>query len=199
MRDWGRDCYCHSGKDNSCGKRFGQQHGELPYGYDHKYVYSHFGYNLKATDLQAAIGCAQLEKLDGFIKRRRESWQYLRDALSMFDKYFILPNATQKSEPSWFGFLMTVKENVGFSRADMVTHLEEHNIQTRMLFAGNLIRHPCFDQLRAKGVDYRVIGNLKNTDDIMNNTFWIGVYPGLGKAQLDYMIQTISQFIQSIQ
>lgn len=161
MRDWGRDCYCHSGKDNSCGKRFGQQHGELPYGYDHKYVYSHFGYNLKATDLQAAIGCAQLEKLDGFIKRRRESWQYLRDALSMFDKYFILPNATQKSEPSWFGFLMTVKENVGFSRADMVTHLEEHNIQTRMLFAGNLIRHPCFDQLRAKGVDYRVIGNLK--------------------------------------
>lgn len=195
MRDWGRDCYCPSGKDNTCGKRFQQQLGTLPYGYDHKYIYSHFGYNLKATDLQAAIGCAQLNKLDNFTQLRKRNWLYLRKKLQDFGHYFILPAATQNSDPSWFGFLLTIRNNAGFSREMIVNHLENHKIQTRMLFAGNLTRHPCFDQLRKAQQGYRVIGNLPNTDRVMNDTFWIGVYPGMKETQLDYMIQTIQSFV----
>jgi len=195
MRDWGRDCFCPSGKDNTCGKRFSLQLGTLPYGYDHKYIYSHFGYNLKATDLQAAIGCVQLEKLDSFIAARKTNWQILYDRMQSagLDKYFILPQATVGSDPSWFGFLLTVKENVGFGRAEIVAHLEENNIQTRMLFAGNLIRHPCFDQMRKEQSGYRVVGELTNTDRIMNNTFWVGVYPGMGEEHIAYMVQTLAQ------
>jgi CDP-4-dehydro-6-deoxyglucose reductase, E1 len=194
MRDWGRDCFCSSGRDNSCGKRFAQQFGELPFGYDHKYVYSHFGYNLKATDLQAAIGCAQLKKLDEFITKRKNNWQLLYDGLKNLDKYFILPKPTEHSEPSWFGFLLTVKENAGFTRNDIVEHLEKNKIQTRMLFAGNLLRHPCFDQMRKENKGFRVVGNLENTDSIMNNAFWVGVYPGMSKAQLNYIIKIIKNF-----
>lgn len=194
LRDWGRDCFCPSGKDNTCGKRFSQQLGTLPYGYDHKYVYSHFGYNLKATDLQAAIGCAQLKKLDGFTQKRRENWQKLAAGLKDLEQYFILPQATANSEPSWFGFLLTVKENAGFSRNAIVEHLEKNNIQTRALFAGNLLRHPCFDQMRAENQGFRVVGSLDNTDRIMNYTFWVGVYPGLTDAHLNYIVATIKKF-----
>lgn len=196
MRDWGRDCFCPSGKDNTCGKRFSLQCGELPFGYDHKYVYSHFGYNLKATDLQAAIGCAQLDKLDAFTHARKNNWQKLHDALKNLDKYFILPQATENSDPSWFGFLLTVKDNAGFKRQDIIAHLENNNIQTRMLFAGNLIRHPCFDQMRQENTGFRVIGELKNTDKIMHDTFWVGVYPGMQAEQLDYIVASINDFIK---
>ena len=195
MRDWGRDCFCPSGKDNTCGKRFTQQFGTLPLGYDHKYVYSHFGYNLKATDLQAAIGCAQLEKLDDFTAARRCNWQMLYDGLKDLDNYFILPQATENSEPSWFGFLLTIKEKAGFDRAKIVGCLEKNNIQTRTLFAGNLIRHPCFDQMRTEQCGYRVVGDLKNTDKIMRDTFWVGVYPGAKKEQFNYIIETIKSII----
>ncbi|MFH1387612.1 MAG: lipopolysaccharide biosynthesis protein RfbH [bacterium] len=191
LRDWGRDCSCPSGKDNTCGKRFTQQFGALPYGYDHKYVYSHFGYNLKATDLQAAIGCAQLEKLPDFIKARKKNWQKLRDGLNELSDIFILPEAADNSDPSWFGFLLTVIENSGYKREDIVKYLESKGIQTRMLFAGNMIKHPCFDEMRKKGVGYRQIGNLKNTEIIMNQSFWIGVYPGLTAEMTDYMINQI--------
>lgn len=200
MRDWGRDCFCPSGKDNTCCKRFAQQFGTLPHGYDHKYVYSHFGYNLKATDLQAAIGCAQLEKLDDFIAARKRNWQKLRDDLKDLDKYFVLPNATKNSEPSWFGFLLTVKENAGFTRQEIVEHLEKNHVQTRMLFAGNLLRHPCFDQMRAPGMSggaYRVTGELINTDRIMNNTFWLGVYPGMSNDQTEYVVKVIRWLVES--
>ena len=197
MRDWGRDCSCPSGKDNMCGKRFNQQLGDLPYGYDHKYVYSHFGYNLKATDLQAAIGCAQLVKLDKFIQARKNNWRFLHDNLQPLDKYFILPKATINSDPSWFGFLLTVKDDAKFDRADIVNYLEEHNIQTRMLFAGNLLRHPCFNQMRTANKGYRVIGKLSNTDKIMNDTFWVGVYPGLDHTRLQYIAKTIQEFIDA--
>jgi CDP-6-deoxy-D-xylo-4-hexulose-3-dehydrase len=198
MRDWGRDCYCPSGKDNTCGKRFSQQFGTLPYGYDHKYVYSHFGYNLKATDLQAAIGCAQLEKLDMFCECRRKNWQYLRDSLTQenLDNYFILPQATPNAMPSWFGFLLTVKDNVHFTRNEIVQHLEKNRIQTRMLFAGNLLRHPCFDQMHKENQGFRVIGDLSNTDKIMHNTFWVGVYPGLDEQRLKYIANVIKQFVK---
>lgn len=197
MRDWGRDCFCPSGRDNTCGKRFMQQFGALPFGYDHKYVYSHFGYNLKATDLQAAIGCAQLEKLDGFVEARKRNWQKLYDGLKDLSDYFILPRATPSSAPSWFGFLLTVKEDAKFSRQEIVEYLEKNHIQTRMLFAGNLLRHPCFDQMRASGDGYRVVGELKNTDRIMNNTFWVGVYPGLSREQIEYMVEAIREFVKS--
>ena len=193
LRDWGRDCWCPSGRDNTCGKRFTQQFGELPYGYDHKYVYSHFGYNLKVTEMQAAIGCAQLEKLDGFGAARRRNWQMLRDGLADLGGKFILPEPTENSDPSWFGFLLTVREESGLNRDQIVTHLERGGIQTRMLFAGNLIKHPCFDEMRKTGTGYRVAGSLANTDRIMNDTFWIGVYPGMSDAMTAYMIEKIRE------
>lgn len=194
FRDWGRDCYCGSGKDDTCGVRFSRQFGELPLGYDHKYVYSHFGYNLKVTDMQAAIGCAQLEKLPEIIKRRKENWQYLREKLDSLREYLILPEPVENSDPSWFGFLITVKENAGFTRNEMVQFLENNHIQTRMLFAGNLIKHPCFDEMRAKHSGYKIIGELKNTDVIMSDTFWIGVYPGMSREMLDYMVGKITEY-----
>lgn len=193
FRDWGRDCWCAPGKDNTCKKRFAWQLGELPHGYDHKYIYSHFGYNLKATDMQAAIGCAQLEKLPGFIEARKRNWQLLRDGLDDLQDKFILPEATENSDPSWFGFLLTVKENIGFTRDNIVNHLEASGIQTRMLFAGNLIRHPCFDEMRTSGEEYRVVGSLQNTDRIMRDTFWIGVYPGLTEAMIEYILEIFHQ------
>lgn len=196
FRDWGRDCWCPSGCDNTCQKRFGQQFGELPFGYDHKYVYSHFGYNLKVTDMQAAIGCAQLEKMPAFIEARVNNWNRLRRELNELSTYFILPEPTPNSIPSWFGFLLTVKEEAGFTRDQIVAHLEGAGIQTRMLFAGNLIKHPCFDEMRAEGTGYRVVGELNNTNRIMNQTFWIGVYPGLTSEMLDYMIAQIKGFVR---
>jgi len=195
LRDWGRECICPSGKDDTCQRRFATQHGLLPFGYDHKYVYSHFGYNFKATDLQAAIGCVQLEKLDGFTEKRRKNWQHLYDGLKELTRYFILPQATPNSEPSWFGFLLSIKPSVGFDRSEIVNFLENHGIQTRMLFAGNLTRHPCFDELRRKNTGYRIVGDLPQTDFIMQHTFWVGVYPGMLTAQLDYMIEMIRDFI----
>lgn len=188
IRDWGRDCSCPSGKDNTCGHRFDGQYGQLPAGYDHKYVYSHLGYNLKATDLQAAIGCAQLEKFPSFVERRRHNWQYLRDALSGTEDKLILPEPIAGSNPSWFGFLITCREAGGKLR--LVKALEGNKIQTRMLFAGNLIKHPCFDSIRGSGA-YRVSGSLDCTDRIMNDTFWVGVYPGMSDAMLDKMAGVI--------
>ena len=195
LRDWGRDCWCPSGKDNTCGKRFKWQLGELPYGYDHKYIYSHFGYNLKATDLQAAIGCAQLEKLPKFIEVRKKNWKILREGLGDLSDVFILPEAEKNSDPSWFGFPLTVIDNSGFTRKEIVQHLESRGIQTRMLFAGNMVKHPCFDEMRKASKGYRIVGNLKNTDLIMNNTFWVGVYPGLTEEMLYYMIEKIKEFV----
>lgn len=194
FRDWGRDCWCPSGKDNTCGNRFGQQFGELPFGYDHKYVYSHFGYNLKVTDMQAAIGCAQLEKLPQFIEARKKNWGLLRQGLAGLADRFVLPEATENSDPSWFGFLLTVREGAGFNRDKIVNHLEGKGIQTRMLFAGNLTKHPCFDEMRREGKGYRVIGSLETTDRIMRDTFWIGVYPGMTEEMIAYMISTITGF-----
>ncbi len=196
LRDWGRDCWCESGVDNTCGARFGQQFGTLPFGYDHKYVYGHFGYNLKISDMQAAVGVAQLDKLSGFTARRKENFRALHDGLENLDQYFILPKATQSSDPSWFGFLLTIKEGVTFSRNDVVEYLELNNIQTRNLFGGNITRHPCFSALE-EGTDYRVVGELVNTDKIMNDSFWIGVYPGMSKEEIDYMQNTISKFIDT--
>jgi len=194
FRDWGRDCCCPSGVDNLCKHRFDGQYGELPKGYDHKYVYSHFGYNLKATDLQAAIGVAQLEKFPSFIEARRRNWDTLRKGLEVLSDKLILPEPAADSLPSWFGFMITVKETAGFTRDDMVQHLESCGIQTRMLFAGNLIKHPCFDEMRKSGEGYRVVGKLTNTDIIMNDTFWIGVYPGMDKGMLEFMLNTIKSF-----
>lgn len=194
MRDWGRDCWCDSGKDNTCGHRFSGQFGSLPFGYDHKYTYSHFGYNLKATDLQAAIGCAQLDKLDYFIATRKDNFNCIYNGLKNFSKFFILPKATANSDPSWFGFLLTLKDNISFSRNDMAELMELKNIQTRNLFAGNLIRHPCFESLKL-GQDYRIVNSLKNTDKIMNDSLWFGVYPGLRAEQLNYIIDTIREFL----
>ena len=195
MRDWGRDCICPSGRDNLCGHRFSGQFGELPEGYDHKYVYSHFGYNLKVTDLQAAIGVEQLRKFPEFIRKRRENWQYLYDRLEPAKDQLILPEPEPDSEPSWFGFLITVRPEAGVTRNEMTGYLESRNIQTRLLFSGNLILHPCFDQIR--GTDaYRVSGTLETTDRIMNNTFWIGVYPGMTKEKLDAMADSILDFLK---
>ncbi len=193
FRDWGRDCICPSGRDNLCGHRFDRQYGELPIGYDHKYVYSHFGYNLKATDLQAAIGCAQLEKFPSFVERRRHNFNRLKERLLTGDRHIeeklILPQACADSNPSWFGFLITCKD--GVNRNELVQKLEDNKIQTRMLFAGNLIKHPCFDEMRGTGTGYRVAGTLENTDRIMRDTFWIGVYPGMTDAMIDYMADCI--------
>jgi CDP-6-deoxy-D-xylo-4-hexulose-3-dehydrase len=198
FRDWGRACWCSSGKDNTCGKRFQYQLGELPYGYDHKYTFSHFGYNLKLTDMQAAIGCAQLAKLPQFINARHKNWQMLYEGVGDLEEWFILPEPTANSQPCWFGFPLTVRENKEFSRNDIVRHLEEKNIQTRMLFAGNILRHPCFNEMRKSGKGYRMIGELKTTDFVMMRTFWIGVYPGLNKKMVDFMIDTIIKFIKGL-
>lgn len=196
MRDWGRDCCCSSGQDNMCNKRFSGQYGTLPFGYDHKYVYSHFGYNLKATDMQAAIGCAQLEKLPSFVERRKANFDRLAEGLKCVNNKIVLPIATPSSDPSWFGYLMTIRDGANFTRNDLVHFLESRNIQTRNLFAGNLLRHPCFSEL-VKNVDYRVIGDLPNTDKIMNDSFWIGLYPGMTNAMLDYMTSSIVEFISN--
>ncbi len=195
FRDWGRDCICPSGHDNLCGHRFDGQFGELPKGYDHKYVYSHFGYNLKATEMQAAIGCEQLKKFPEFIKRRIENWSYIYERLQKYEKLVYLPKAEANSVPSWFGFMITVREDSGISRNEMTGYIEGHNIQTRLLFSGNLIKHPCFDQIR--GTDaYRVSGTLEKTDYIMNNSFWIGVYPGMTEDMLKYMCDVISEYLE---
>ena len=191
MRDWGRDCVCASGQDNLCGHRFDRQYGELPLGYDHKYVYSHFGYNLKATDLQAAIGCAQIEKFPSFVEKRRHNFERLHKALEGLEDRLILPEAAPNPRPSWFGFLITCKE--GTDRNKVVQYVESRGVQTRMLFAGNLIKHPCFDEMRAEGKGYRVVGDLTNTDRIMRDTFWVGVYPGMNDEMIDYMAKTIRE------
>jgi CDP-6-deoxy-D-xylo-4-hexulose-3-dehydrase len=194
FRDWGRDCYCKSGKDNTCGLRFQHQLGELPFGYDHKYTYSHFGYNLKMTDLQAAVGLAQIGKVPEFGKRRRENFAYLNGAISEFSEVLDIVQATPNADPSWFGMLMTVREDAPFSRADIVDFLESRRVQTRMLFAGNLLRHPCFDELREAKTGFRVVGELTTTDRFMERAFWIGVYPGMGSDQLEYMADQIGEF-----
>jgi len=196
FRDWGRDCHCPSGHDNACGKRFAQQFGELPAGYDHKYVYSHFGYNLKATDMQAAIGCAQMQKLPAFIEARKQNWMRLSDGLADLSDRLILPEPSANTDPSWFGFMITVRPGSGVSRDALVQYMESRKVQTRMLFAGNLIKHPCFDEMRRSGKGYRVVGDLKNTDLIMSNTFWIGVYPGLDVEQIDYQIECLRKAME---
>ncbi len=193
MRDWGRDCVCKSGCDNMCGHRFDRQYGELPLGYDHKYVYSHFGYNLKATDMQAAIGCAQLEKFPTFVERRKHNFARLKEALLVAQDRLILPEAAENADPSWFGFLITCRN--GVDRNSVVRYVESKGVQTRMLFAGNLTKHPCFDEMRKTGEGYRIVGTLKNTDRIMNDTFWIGVYPGMSDEMIDYMAKTILEAI----
>lgn len=194
MRDWGRDCVCASGQDNLCGHRFDKQYGELPLGYDHKYVYSHFGYNLKATDMQAAVGCAQLKKFPSFVERRRHNFDRLHKALESVQDKIILPTPCEGANPSWFGFLMTLKD--GIDRNKVVPFIESKGVQTRMLFAGNLTKHPCFDQMRANGAGYRVVGNLENTDRIMNSSFWVGVYPGMTDEMIDYMATSIIEAVQ---
>ncbi len=206
FRDWGRDCWCAPGKDNTCGKRFSRQLGKLPRGYDHKYVYSHFGYNLKVTDMQAAIGCTQLEKLPAFIEARKKNFKFLYEGMKDLEDQFILPEATLNSDPSWFGFLLTVRQDAGFTRDEIVKYLEEHNIQTRMLFAGDIIKHPCFDHLRSTGQGYRVVSItsqslrftdssvLPETDRIIRDTFWLGVYPGMTEEMIDYMLNKIREF-----
>lgn len=196
FRDWGRDCVCPSGRDNFCGHRFDGQYGELPQGYDHKYVYSHFGYNLKVTDMQAAIGCEQLKKFPSFIERRRHNWERLRAALAHASDKLILPEPCPSSRPSWFGFLISLRPESGLDRNAVTRYVEEHNVQTRLLFSGNLIKHPCFDEMRATGRGYRVVGGLENTDFIMNNTFWVGVYPGMTDEMLDYMAKVILEAVQ---
>ena len=194
FRDWGRDCVCPSGRDNFCGHRFEGKHGELPLGYDHKYVYSHFGYNLKVTDMQAAIGCEQLKKFPGFIERRRHNWDRLKSALTSIEDKVILPEPCENSEPSWFGFLISVRPESGLDRNKITRFVEEHNIQTRLLFSGNFIKHPCFDQIRGSS-RYRVVGELNSTDYIMNNTFWVGVYPGMTDEMIDYMAKVIIEAV----
>ena len=211
FRDWGRDCWCPSGKDNTCGCRFTQKFGELPPGYDHKYVYSHFGYNLKATEMQAAVGLAQLKKFPAFVEARKKNWAYLRKALDKYSDKLILPEPAPHSAPSWFGFLITVKDKAGFTREELVKHLEANKIQTRMLFAGNLIKHPCFDAMRASGKGFRVVSapgkssnppvlqaSLPVTDRIMRDTFWIGVYPGMDKKMLDYILVCFHNFFGTV-
>lgn len=195
FRDWGRDCVCPSGKDNLCGHRFDNQYGELPLGYDHKYVYSHFGYNLKVTDMQAAVGCAQLKKLPGFTEKRIHNFNRLKEALACVQDKIILPEACANAVPSWFGFMMTCK--TGVDKNKVVNYIEQHGVQTRMLFAGNLTKQPCFDEMRASKTGYRVIGDLSVTDRIMADTFWVGVYPGMTDKMLDDMAQIIIDAIKA--
>ena len=196
FRDWGRDCVCASGQDNFCGHRFDGQYGELPKGYDHKYVYSHFGLNLNITDMQAAVGCAQLKKFPNFVERRRYNFNLLHKELQEIQDKLILPEPCPQSNPSWFGFMVTCRE--GIQRDKVIRYLENHGIQTRMLFAGNLIKHPCFDEMRKAGKGYRVIGDLANTDRIMNDTFWVGVYPGMTDEKLMYMAKIIKEAVSKI-
>ncbi|MBX9668271.1 MAG: lipopolysaccharide biosynthesis protein RfbH [Candidatus Obscuribacterales bacterium] len=193
FRDWGRDCYCAPGKDNTCGKRFDWQLGSLPEGYDHKYIYSHIGYNLKLTDMQAAIGLAQLAKLPDFVEKRKHNWKYLREGLKDFEEHLILPEATKNSDPSWFGFVLTVRPESPVKRRDLVNHLESKKIATRHIFGGNIIRQPAY-----QNIEMRVVGELKNTDVVMNNSFVLGVYPGIGDDAIDYMIDNCRQFFASI-
>ena len=193
MRDLGRDCICRSGCDNMCGHRFDRQYGELPMGYDHKYVYSHFGYNLKATDMQAAIGCAQLGKFPGFVERRKHNFARLKNALLGAQDKLILPEPAENSDPSWFGFLIACRE--GVDRNAVVQHLESRGVQTRMLFAGNLTKRPCFDEMRKTGEGFRIVGDLANTDRIMRDAFWVGVYPGMTDEMIDYMAKTILEAV----
>ena len=195
LRDWGRDCMCPSGKDNLCGHRFDKQYGELPLGYDHKYVYSHFGYNLKATDLQAAIGCAQLKKLPSFVEKRRHNFERLKDQLCDLTDQFILPEPCPDSRPSWFGFLITCKN--GIDKNHIVQYLESHGVQTRMLFSGNLIKQPCFDEMRKMQTGYRKCSSLETTDLIMERTFWIGVYPGMTDEMIDYMARMLREAVRA--
>lgn len=192
FRDWGRDCWCKSGCDNTCGMRFGWQLGNLPYGYDHKYIYSEIGYNLKTTDVQAALGVAQLEKLDSFVAKRRENFDILYNGLKKFEDYFILPKWLDNAEPSWFGFLITIKDGLSFDRDTLVRFLQDKQIATRYLFAGNIIKQPYFVDNK---IDYRVVGDLKNADIVMNNTFWVGVYPGLTKEMMEYMVSCFEEFV----
>ena len=196
MRDWGRDCWCESGVDNTCGCRFSKQYGTLPFGYDHKYVYSHFGYNLKPTDMQAAIGCAQLDKLEMFSQKRKENFRTLSKGLAELEDMFHFPKATPKSDPSWFGFMLTLKDGVSFTRNDIVEFLEADKIQTRNLFAGNITRHPCFMDL-IEGKNFRIAQELTATDKIMNHSFWIGLYPGMSEEALLYMVNTIKTFVKN--
>lgn len=195
FRDWGRDCWCDSGRDNTCNHRFTEKFGELPVGYDHKYVYSHFGYNLKVTDMQAAVGVAQLKKMDHIVSRRKENWDRLINGLQSVSDVLQLPVATENSKPSWFGFLISVKEEAGFTRSDLTKYLEDNLIQTRNLFAGNILKHPAFTEDPEMKNRYRVVGELNNTDSIMHNTFWIGVYPGMTEEMIDYMILKIKEFV----
>ena len=192
IRDWGRDCFCPPGQDNTCKQRFTQKLGDLPEGYDHKYTYSHLGYNLKITDMQAACGYSQIKKVNGFIEKRKENFIKIKDRLKKFDKYFILPEAQENSEPSWFGFLISVKEDAPFNRNDIVKYLNENKIGTRLLFAGNVIKQPYM-----KGRNYRVIGDLKNSDFIMNNTFWIGVYPAINDKMIEYIEKCFELFLEN--
>ena len=196
MRDWGRDCWCESGIDNTCGSRFSKTFGDLPKGYDHKYVYSHFGFNLKVSDMQAAVGVAQLEKFSSFVEKRKENHQRLLDGLQGLEKYITIQKATPNSDPSWFGFLITVNDGMEFRRNNISIFLEDNKIQTRNLFAGNILRHPLFDAM-IENEDYKVIGKLENTDKIMNDSFWIGLYPGMGDDAIDYMIKKIREFIKN--
>lgn len=191
FRDWGRDCWCDPGKENTCGKRFEWQLGELPYGYDHKYIYSHIGYNLKLTDMQAAVGVAQLKKLPAFIEARKRNWWLLYEGLKPFEEFLVLPQPTPGSNPSWFGFLITVKPEASFARSDLVRYLESRKIATRLLFGGNLTRQPAY-----RDVPYRVVGDLVNTDIVMNQTFWVGVYPGLTEQMIAYVVETLAVFIR---
>jgi CDP-6-deoxy-D-xylo-4-hexulose-3-dehydrase len=194
FRDWGRDCWCTGGVDNTCKYRFGKPFGGLPLDYDHKYVYSHFGHNLKLTDMQAAIGCAQLEKLEMIVEARRKNFNILKKGLEGI-RDLILPEPQENSNPNWFGFLISVKEDAGFTRNDLSQYLESKKIQTRNLFAGNILKHPAFDEMRAANEGYRVVGTLKMTDFVLNNSFWIGVYPGMTAEMLDYMISTVKEFV----
>jgi CDP-6-deoxy-D-xylo-4-hexulose-3-dehydrase len=189
IRDWGRDCYCAPGKDNTCGKRFGWQLGQLPAGYDHKYTYSHLGYNLKITDMQAAVGLAQLDRIDRFVESRKANFQYLKERLRSIEEFVILPEATPDSDPSWFGFLITLRPDAPARRVDLLQYLDQYRIGTRLLFAGNLTRQPYF-----RGMEYRVQGSLENTDSVMNNTFWVGVFPGLTQEMLDYVVDRLETF-----
>jgi CDP-6-deoxy-D-xylo-4-hexulose-3-dehydrase len=191
FRDWGRDCWCEPGKDNTCGKRFDWDNmGDLPCGYDHKYIYSHVGYNLKVTDMQAAVGCSQLKKVPQFVTARRANFAALKEGLKELEEFFLLPEATPDSDPSWFGFPILVKTGSPFDRNELVRHLDARKIGTRLLFGGNLTRQPAY-----KDIPFRIVGDLSNTDRIMHNVFWVGVFPGIDRSRLDYMLETIKEFV----